>query len=164
MFFHSRKKGSQKGITSIEIVIGVSIAALVLIFTTNTIVLFVNANRTVSEKTKALYLIEDGLELVRYLRDGSWSTLSSLSANTTYYVSVAPTSIGITTVPQVVDGYTRSFRISNVYRNSTTDDIVASTTGGSVADTSSKYITMTTAWGTPTSTLSVTSILTEIDP
>jgi hypothetical protein len=164
MFFSHFKNKTHRGVTSIEIAIGVSIAALVLIFATNAIALFVNANRTASEKTKALYLVEDGLELVRYLRDGSWSTLSSLSANTTYYVSVGSTSIGITTVPQVVDGYTPSFRISNVYRDTTTRDIVASTTGGSVADTSSKYVTMTTTWGAPTSTLAITSILTEIDP
>ena len=164
MYYSKGAKNGARGVTAVEVAIGVSIAALVLIFTTNVIMLFVNANRTVGEKTKALYLNEDGIELLRYLRDGSWSTLGGLSENTTYYLSVTPSSVNVTSVPQTVDEYTRSFRISNVYRSNTTDDIVASTTGGAVADTSSKYITMTTTGGTPTSTISLMTILTEIDP
>lgn len=152
-----------RGVTAIEVAIGVSLAALVLIFAVQTIGLFVNANREASEKTKAIYLTEEGLEVLRYLRDGSWSTLSGLSANSTYYIAASGTSIAITTTLQNMDGYVRSFRVSNVYRNAS-DDIVASTTSGSVADTSSKYVTMTTTYGTPTSSVSITSILTEIDP
>lgn len=153
-----------RGVTAIEIAIGVSIAAAVLVFAANTIGLFVNANRTVSEKTKAIYLAEDGLELLRFVHDGSWSTISALSSNTTYYVYATSSTVGITTTPKTIDGYTRSFRISNVYRNNTSNDIVASTTGSAVADTSSKYITMTVAWGAPTSTIAVTTILVNLNP
>jgi type II secretory pathway pseudopilin PulG len=156
--------GQERGITAIEVVIGVAIAALILIFVSNTIALFINAGRTASERTKALYLVEDGLELVRFVRDERWSNISSLSTNSTHYLNVTPTTITTTVTPEYIDGYRRSFRIQNVYRNSTTDDIVASTTSGSVVDTGSKYVTMTVEWGNPTTSLSMTSILVDLTP
>jgi hypothetical protein len=150
-------------VTAIEAVIGVSIAALVLVFAVQATGLFVNANRVASEKTKAIYLTEEGHELLRYLRDGSWNAISTLSTNNTYYFVTSTTSIALTTTLQNNDGYVRSLRLQNVYRNSS-DDIVASTSSGAVADTSAKYVTMTTTYGTPTSSVSITTILTEIDP
>lgn len=160
MLFMQKK---ERGVAAVEVVIGVSIAALVLIFATNALVLFLNAGRTASEKVKAIYLVEDGLELLRFVRDDSWNSISSLSVNATHYLQVTPSTVTVTSAPQLIDGYTRSFRISNVYRNAS-DDIVASTTPGSTADQSAKYVTMTVTWGTPTSTVALTSILTDIDP
>jgi hypothetical protein len=159
-FLYTKKS---RGVTAVEVAIGVSIAALVLVYAMTTIGLFINAGRTASERTKAVYLVEDGFELLRYVRDGSWNTISGLSSNTTYYLSVTGTGVYVVTTPQTIDGFTRSFRISNVYRNSS-DDIVASTTSGSSADTSSKYITMTVTGGVSTTTVSMVTILTEIDP
>jgi Tfp pilus assembly protein FimT len=160
---HPFAQRGERGVTAIEIVFGVSIAALVLIFSVHSILQFVNAGRVAGEKAKAIYLAEEGLELVRFVRDESWNTISGLSANTTYYLWATGSAVGVTTTPQVTDGYTRSFRISNVYRNSS-DDIVASTTGGASADTDSKYVALTVTWGAPTSTVSFTSILTNINP
>ncbi len=158
---HWFMKRREQGVTSIEVAFGVSIAALVLIFTLHSIMQFMTAGRIASEKTKAVYLAEDGLELLRFVRDESWASISALNTSTTYYLSVTSSLVSVTTVPQTIDGYARSFRLSNVYRNSS-DDIVTSTTSGAVADTSSKYITMRVAWDTSTSTL--VTILTEIDP
>ena len=159
-FLHSK---ATRGVSAIEIAVGVSIAALVIVFAVQTIGLFVNAGRTASEKTKAIYLAEDGLELIRYVRDGSWTTISGLAAGTTYYLNVTQTGVYVVTVPVTIDGFTRSFRIANVYRNAS-DDIVTSTTAGSSADTSSKYVTMTVTGGASSTTVSMVTILTEIDP
>lgn len=153
-----------RGFTAVEILVGVAILSLVLIFVSSTIGLFINAGRTVSEKTKALYLVEEGLELARFVRDESWNTISALPINTTRYFNITGSAITITTTPEVIDGFRRSFQVQNVYRNTTTKDIVASTTGGSVADTDSKYIIMTVAWGNPTTTITMTSILTDLTP
>ncbi len=155
--------GGERGVTAIEVAIGVSIASVVLIFSMQSLSLFINTGRAVSEKTKTVYLAEDGLELVRYLRDESWTTLSALSTTGTHYVSVTASAVAATTTVQVIDGYTRSFKISNVYRNAS-DDIVASTTGGAVADTDSKYIEMRVVGGTPVATTSIMTILTNPNP
>ena len=153
----------RKGVTSVEVVIGVTIAGVVLVFAMSTVTQFINSARDVLAKTQALYLVEEGLELVRFVRDGSWSSISVLPLNTTRYLSFNPSTITITTTPETINGFTRSFTVQNVYRNSTTDDIVASTTGGSVADTGAKYVMMTVSWGSPVKSVSMTTILADIE-
>ncbi len=153
----------KRGVTAIEVAVGVSIASLILIFTMQSLSLFINTGRTVSEKTKAVYLAEDGIEIVRYIRDDSWNTVSALSTSATHYLNVTSSALVFTSTPEVIDGYTRSFRISNVYRNSS-DDIVASTTSGATADTQSKYIEMRVVGGTPVATTSIMTILTNPNP
>ncbi len=164
MRIHNVQTARIRGFTAVEVLVGVALASVILIFAANTVALFINAGRVVSEKTKALYLAEDGLELMRFVRDESWNTISVLPVGSTRYLGVTSSLITTTTTPEVIDGFRRSFSVQNVYRDATTNDIVASTTGGSVADTSSKYITMSVAWGTPTTTISMTSILADIAP
>lgn len=155
---------SQKGITAVEILIAVSIAAVVLITASYSIFNFVNSAREVAEKTQALYLAEDGLELIRYVRDNAWTNISTLSLNTPYYLDATSSYVHITTSPETVGDFSRSIAFQNVYRDSTTDDIVASTTSGSVADNNSKYVTVTVTWGSPTKTVSLSSILVNLNP
>lgn len=151
------------GITSIEVVIGVSIAGIVLIYSANALSEFVNSARDITAKTEALYLAEDGLELVRFIRDENWTDISTLPLSTTRYLSITGATILTSTTPEVVDGFSRSFTVQNVYRDSN-DDIVASTTGGSTADTKSKYVIMNVSWGTPVKNVSLTTILSDISP
>ena len=157
-------KNVLRGITVLEVVIGVSIAALVLTFSVHAITQFINASRSISEKTAALYLAEEGLEMVRFVRDSSWATVSALSVNTVYGIRINGSNISIVAGPESIDGFTRSFTVQNVYRNAATQDIVASTTGGSVADTGSKYVFMTVAGGIDPATTTLTTILTNLDP
>lgn len=160
--YHFVKK-NKRGFTAIEVVFGVSIAALILVFSTYSIMQFVNTGRDVTNKTQALYLAEEGLELARYIHDDSWSTISGLTQNVPYAFSVTPTTIGVTTTLENIGIFTRTFTVSNVYRNAQ-DDIVASTTPGSMVDTKAKYVTTNVRWGNPTTTVSLTSIIANIEP
>jgi type II secretory pathway pseudopilin PulG len=157
------KTHTTKGITAIEVVIGVSIAALVLTFATHSLVRFINTGRSVTEKTQALYLAEEGLELIRFVRDSAWSNISGLPLNSARHLSITSGAITITTTPEYIETFRRSFTVQNVYRNNS-DDIVASTTSGAVADDKAKYVTVSIDFGTPTTTVSLTTILTELDP
>lgn len=152
-----------RGVTSIEVAFGVSIVAVILVFAMYAIADFINGARDVTEKTQALYLAEEGLELIRFARDEDWADISAIPLNTTRYIA-ASSIITATTTPEVIGEFTRSFTVQNVYRDNSTDDIVASTTGGSSADADSKYVTVAVSWGTPTSTVSLTSILADISP
>lgn len=156
------QKNTLRGMGILEVVVAVSIVTVVLVFFSNTFVQFINAGKQVSEKTQALYLAEEGLELLRFVRDNNWADISTLTVGTSYSL-LLNSSVGITTTPEVTGIFRRTFVVSNVYRNASTDDIVASTTVGAVADTQAKYITMNVAWGTPTSTISLTTILTHLD-
>lgn len=153
-----------RGITVIEVAIGLGIVSLVLVFSMHAIGQFINTGKTIGEKTVGLLLAEEGLEMLRYLRDEDWNTIATIPTNTTRYLSVSTSAISVTTTPETVGRFTRSFIMSNVYRNSSTDDIVASTTGGSVADSESKYVTVTVMSSLPTTTISLSTIITNIDP
>lgn len=155
------QKITKLGITSIEVVIGVSIAGIVLIYSANALYEFVNSARDITAKTEALYLAEDGLEIIRYIRDEDWTDISTIPLNTTRYLAISSTTALISTTPETVDGFSRRFTIQNVYRDAN-DDIVASTTGGSTADTRSKYVFMTVSWGTPVKNVTLTTILSDI--
>lgn len=151
-------KTHTRGISSVEMLVGISIAALILLFVTHAITRFVNVGQETAEKTKALYLAEEGLELVRFVRDESWSNISTLTDGTTYYLDVSSTTVAISGTPEVIDGYyERSFVVDAVERDGN-DDIVTSGT----ADPQSKYVTVTVSWDTPTQTTELTSIIADI--
>ena len=145
MFNHQ----SNRGISVIEVLIGLSLFAIIFVFIYETLTLFfVNHNRLL-EQTQAVYLAEAGQEYVRYLRDADWTTLTDdLSVGTTYYLSVSTTTIATTTSPEVIDGkFTRSFVLWPGYRDAD-DDLVASTTPGATPDSGSYQVTTQVSWGT----------------
>ena len=159
---HSIGISQTRGVSGVEMLIGISLAALVLVFTTHAIVRYVNVGSDISDKTVALYLAEEQLELVRYVRDEAWTNISTLTNGTTYYIDIGPASISITSTPQPIGQYQRGFFVKDVYRNSD-DDIVASTTPGSTADADTKYVTSFVTWGSSSSTVSLTSIVADIE-
>ena len=151
-----------RGLSSIEIVLGVSLAALILVFVTYAVVRFVNTGRDVSDRAQALYLAEEGLELLRFIRDEAWSDIGNLTVNTSYYLDVNPSAVSITGTPESIGYFDRRFWVANVYRNGS-DDIVPSTTPGSTADPQSRYVTVEVTGGTPERTITLTSILADIE-
>ena len=146
-----------RGVTIFEIMIGIGLVSLILVFTTHAITRFVEVGGDIADKTEALYLAEESLEALRFLRDGSWSTVSGLTDGTEYYLSISSTTIGVTTTPEWVGIFRRSFVIDSVERDGN-DDIVTSGT----PDGDSKYITASVSWGAPTSTVSLTTILADL--
>ncbi|MDA8596812.1 hypothetical protein N9L26_00565 [Candidatus Pacebacteria bacterium] len=133
------------GVALVEVVLGVAIAGIVVAMIAFTFGLFVSASNRAVEETQALYLAEEGLEILTHLRDTDWDILETdLAVDTTYYLSVATTALDTTITPEVIDGkFTRSFRLSEVERNGN-DDIVSS---GSVDD-GIRFVTMSVEWGT----------------
>jgi type II secretory pathway pseudopilin PulG len=153
----------KRGITAVEAVIGISLAGIIIVFAMNAVNQFINGGRDVTQKTQALYLAEEGLELARYLKDNNWTNISTLALNTPHYFEITPASIKATTTPETIGPFSRSFTLQNVYRNSSSDDIVASTTWGSVPDPDSKYVTVNLTWGSGQG-VSLTSILADTVP
>lgn len=141
-----RNKYSQ-GVTVVEILIGVSLFALIIVFITHTLTLyFVNAE-LVQEKTRALYLAEEGQEVMRYLRDENWDYFTDLIPGDTYYLVVATSTLATTTTNTLIDGvYTRSVVVEEAYRDSD-DDLVPSSAPGASVDSGSYIINTTVTWG-----------------
>lgn len=148
----------QKGISLVEVVIGVAIAGLVIVFVSHTITLFLATSEETLNRTKALYLAEEGQEILRYIRDMDWDEIDALTvpAGTTYYLEVTDTTLSTTTTAEVIDStYTREFVLSSVERDGN-DDITTSGT----PDDGSLFVTFTVDWGI--SSTSLTTLLTNI--
>lgn len=155
-----KRSSLQRGVSVIEVLIGVGIFALVTVFVTHSISLFLESADRSQHSLRALYLAEEGHEALRYLRDENWDTIDNLSVDTTYYLSMSAASVATTTTPEVINGYyNRSFVLREVYRDSD-DDIVASTTVGASLDTGSRFVVMRVGWGSEE--VSLQTLLTNI--
>ena len=136
-----------KGFGLIEIVIASAVISVALISLS---LVFVLANRLTmraTEQVRANFIAEEGIEVMRFLRDKSWSThLESLTAGVDYYISFNPATSAwsiTTTNPGLIDQtFQRIIRVSAVQRDAS-DDIV--TSGGSI-DSDTFKITSIVSW------------------
>lgn len=152
----------QLGISLVEVILGIGILALALIFINYTVTEFVTARDEALVETKALYLAEEGYELVRALRDNDWDTIAGLSVDTDYALEVATSTIALGPVPEIIDeDYRRRFHLRPLYRDSD-DDIVASTTAGATSDSEGREVWVEV--GSPLGTTTVRAILTNVFP
>ncbi|MCA9363811.1 hypothetical protein KC727_01170 [Candidatus Kaiserbacteria bacterium] len=147
-----------RGITAVEALVGITIVAMVLVFGAHTVIRFLTVGGEVGEKTQALYLAEEGLEMVKFIRDVEWDTIAGLTDGATYYLSVSGVSVVVSGTPETIGIFSRSFVVEPVERNAD-DDIVASGTD----DDDSKYVTVTVSWGSPAQSLSFTTIVADIN-
>ena len=146
-----------RGITVVEALVGISILGFVLVFVSMTQTVFFAASGKVLNTTKAMYLAEEGQELIRYVRDEDWDEIAALTVGTDYYFDVTSGDIATTTSPEVIDTiFTRKFVLNNLNRDAN-DDFVES--GGS-SDTGGRVVTVTVSWGTESTSL--TALVTNI--
>lgn len=157
-----------KGIGSLEILIGAAIIVtgiLALIVAFNSFFSFALAN---DKNVQSAYLAEEGLEVMTFLRDGSYSkNIAPLSTSIPYYLvwnnatswNGGVSSWEITTTPQYVDGvFLRQINISNVYRGES-GNIVAS---DGTLDPNTRLVTVTLQYfqGHATTTETMSTYLT----
>ena len=153
---------NQTGISVVEVIVGIGVLALALIFINHTISQFVTARDEALVEAKALYLTEEGYEVVRALRDNDWNTIAALSLNTDYALDITTTTIALGSVPEIIDSdYRRRFHVRPLYRDSNSD-IVASTTAGATSDSEGREVWIEV--GSPLGTTTFQAILTNVFP
>lgn len=118
----------RKGFGLVEIVIASAIISATIFSLVYVFVIATRLEAQSSNKIRANFIAEEGLEVLRLLRDSSWSSyLASLNTSTTYYLSFNPASSAwsiVTTDPGLIDGlFSRKITLDNVSRDPTTDDI-----------------------------------------
>ena len=138
---------SQRGFFLIEVIVASSIIAVVLILLVGSIQNTVEVGQRALERTQASFLLEEGAEATKAVRDTSWSSISSLNPGTPYYLSYNGTAWVFTSTPNVIDRFTRTVTISNVSRNGS-DDISASGT----VDAGTKLVTVSVSWSASSGT------------
>lgn len=161
-FMHSQ--GKKRGLSVVEVAFGVSIAALVVTFMTHAIIRFASAGTENLTRAQAVFIAEEGVELMRYLRDDSWANIQSLTNGTPYYLTISTTTIATSTTLSLIDGvFTRRIVSYPAYRATSGNDLVASTSAvAKSVDTDTKLITVTVSWGASSSTVSLSTYLTNL--
>lgn len=121
-----------------------SIIAVILVASALTVTQFVQARAALVSNTVGLYLAEEGYELLRTIRGNNWDDIDVLTRGDTYYFDVDASSIAITSTPNTINGtYTRSFEITEVWRDNSSDDIVPAGTSGASVDDEIVEVTIT---------------------
>lgn len=140
---------SSKGFSLIEVVIG---TALILLSLTGLVAgysFYLKAGLRNTDNLKAAFLLQEGVEAATLVRDSGWSTLSSLTVGTPYYLSWNGTTFVATTSAALVDNaFTRTFTLDAVYRRDSDKDIVASSSpDAKTLDVNTKKLTVRISWG-----------------
>jgi len=149
--FQARMKKYTRGIGVVEIIVGVAIITLSLIGVVVSFNLHFKAGIENTKKIQATYLAEEGIEVMRFLRDSSWTlNIVPLSTTTTYHLFFNGLYWETTTTPLYIDEtFERTITLSDVYRRDSDSDIVpATSTLPKTADPAIRLITIGLAWPT----------------
>jgi Tfp pilus assembly protein PilE len=151
-----------RGIALVEIIIGSAIIAVAIIAASESFSKYVQYALSSQRNVQVAYLLEEGIETMKYMRDKGWANnISKLSTTTTYYLRWTGSDWATSTTEQYVDGqFLRSVTISDVKRNGS-DQISSSGT----YDPNTKIITASVAYSQDfaTTTKSLSSYITNLN-
>ena len=150
-----------KGFGLIEIIIGSAILTVSLIAISTYFQKSLQLSQDSGKTVQAGFLLEEGVEVVKFFRDTSWVNISGLTAGTSYYLQFDGTKWATTSSNVFVDGiFERKFVVDNVSRDAN-DDIVSS---GGTNDADTKKATVSVSWlgRNGTTTKSISTYITNI--
>src|ERR1035437_2362130 len=136
-----KNKNKKSGFMTIEAMVAISIIVIAVLAAMAVTQKSIYVSRQSLHVSQASFLLEEGAETVRILRDNSWSNISGLTVGTNYY-STFSGSWTLSTTPGVVGIFTRKINIATIYRNATTGDIANTGT----SDAGTKLVTITVSW------------------
>lgn len=131
----------QRGFGLIEILIAVSIVTATIFAFTEVATKSVRLTSKALAITQAGFLLDEGVEAVKILRDNAWTNIGGVTNGTTYYLQFSGSAWSLTQTPQTIDAFTRTVVFSSVSRDAS-DDIA--TTG--TVDSNTKKVTVTVSW------------------
>jgi len=132
------------GFMMVEVLVAVSIMTVSILVAMMVAQKSIYVSRQAFHTTQAGFLLEEGAEAVRILRDNAWSNISSLTLNTNYYFNFASNTWNLSSTANTVDTiFTRTVTFASVNRDNTTKDIVSS---GGTLDSGTKLITVSVSW------------------
>lgn len=145
---------STRGFGLVEVLVAVAIIAITSVSIFNVYTTYLRAQLSNVKAVKAAFLMEEGLEVVRLLRDTSWSTsIAPVTASTTQYLSWTGAAWQFTTTPQMIDTlYARTVVFMPVYRDG--NNRIAET---GTLDPNTRGFTVTVEWPDDNTALSTTT-------
>jgi Tfp pilus assembly protein PilV len=136
------KYSQQKGFMMVEIII---VASIVVVFVLGAMAVAqksISLSRQSLHVSQANFLLDEGAESVRIVRDNAWSNITSLTSGANYYPTFSGGTWTLSSTSNTVGNFTRKVMVENVNRNNSTQDIAASGTN----DPNTKLVTVTVTW------------------
>jgi len=146
IYKETSKHAAERGIGIIDVIISISIISVAFWTIAQVAVLGTRVREQAKNREAAIFYAQEGVEVMRFLRDLSWDTnISPLITGNLYYPNVSGTTwVLLASDPGLIDSrYTRSVELNKVLRDAN-DDIVSS---GGTEDTDSREVTVTVSWG-----------------
>lgn len=132
-----------KGFMVVEVLLAASIITVSILAATAVAQKSIYVSRQAFHATQANFLLEEGAEAVRILRDNAWSNISNLTIGSNYYPTFSGGTWSLSSTANTVGIFTRRVSMANVNRDNTTKDIVSS---GGTLDVGTKLVTVTVFW------------------
>lgn len=139
----------QRGVGLVEAIVVISIASVAFAALLSSAVFFLRGGLSSADRAQALYLLEEGVEAVRFLRDQGYSIhITPLIGSGTLYLTPTTGGFEATSTSALELGqYTRSFTLTRVYRRVSDNDIVPSTSSDPKAiDPDTALLSVTVSW------------------
>lgn len=136
-----KRADTTRGFMTVEVIVAVSIIVISVLAAMAVAEKSIYVSRQALHVSQATFLLEEGAEAVRIIRDNAWGNISSLSTGTNYYPTFSGTWT-LSTTPATIGIFTRTVMVANVNRDATTGDIAVSGEN----DAGTKLITITVSW------------------
>lgn len=136
-----KKFNIKNGFGLIEVVVGMAIISVAFLGLMSVANLSFKILQKSSNNIKAGFLLEEGAEAVKIIRDSGWNNVSSLSNGVNYYLNYNGVTWATSTTAVYVDNFERKFVLSEVLRDAN-DDISSS----GVVDPDTKKVTISVSW------------------
>lgn len=117
-------KNKKRGIGSLEVLIGISIIFVSIFSTISSYHFFLKITQKNTKTIKTQYLLEEGAEAIRIIRDSDWTSFSNINVDTDKYLFFDGNTWVLADNNIYIDNFfERKIIIKNVYRDS--DDKIA---------------------------------------
>lgn len=141
-FAPEKKQEKMRGFMIVEVLVAVSIIVVSILAAMAVAQKSVHVSRQAFHATQAGFLLEEGSEAVRIVRDRAWNDISSLIAGADYYPTFSGNTWTLSATPNTVGIFTRAVSVADVNRNDATKDI----SSAGVNDARTKLVTITVSW------------------
>jgi len=144
----------QQGSLMVEVIVVVSIVTVSILVALTVAQKSIYLARQSLHHSQSAFLLEEGAEAVKVIRDNAWSGISSLTLSTDYYLSFSGgtwTTWTLSTTPSQVGAFTRRIVFSSAYRDANQDLAPSGT-----LDDQTRLVTVTVSWTEGAQTLSKT--------
>jgi len=137
-----------QGSVLLEVVIVLSVMTILVLGVVQLSVYNIRTSRMVLDETQAVYLAEEGIEIVKLLRDDGWAIFADTDRGTSYYLTQGIDGWEFSSTPVSTGDFSRTITIYDVERD-ISDDIAVSGT----ADEQTLRVVSSVSWSHAGSTV-----------